>query len=315
MKKLRTSKYAVPRLTLADATTSRQRDPAPIYILESAKEFYRLEQQSRVTAYRFETEENLFRKEVQKRLNSKSNSSTELKILDAGCGSGSYFARLAREFSMFQFEGWDQAEDRIRQASRLYATTHQNLTFHRINILNIEKNDPRFKSDTRFDAIFCRFVLQHLQPPVQKNWIRALRQRINPGSPIMVVDLDSVLGHFHTEDSRLLRQMKTLEEKLPIDLHAGKRMPQLLWEAGATSVELTIEPLILQGKEIRAESVRMQARLEHAFPTLKATLSSEREANDFIDRYIRFLKFECRCLYFTKLIAVARFTKKGIERS
>lgn len=103
---------------------------------------------------------NRIRKDLQKRGFNLSN----IKILDAGCGSGEKVISLAKVFPDCEVTGWDITSASIEKAKKLAAREGvANIRFECTNLLNLDTD--KYKS--HFDVIISWGVIHHLSDPVK----------------------------------------------------------------------------------------------------------------------------------------------------
>jgi SAM-dependent methyltransferase len=99
------------------------------------------------------------------------------RVLDFGCGVGRITRALADHFS--QVVAVDVSPSMIDQARTLNAD-RPGCTF----VLNRARHLRRF-ADASFDVVYCRLVLQHIQPALVRRYISELVRVVAPGGVLM----------------------------------------------------------------------------------------------------------------------------------
>lgn len=97
------------------------------------------------------------------------------KVLDIGCGNGNISYQLAK--SGFTVTGMDISEDAIAEAKRNYQLP--NLEF-----IAVRAEDIGTFRDTKFDALICSEVIEHLSEPEKLTMV--FSKYLNPGGIVAV---------------------------------------------------------------------------------------------------------------------------------
>lgn len=97
------------------------------------------------------------------------------RVLDVGCGQGSFTSALGAAFPDRQLAGIDVSERLIARAS----TRSPSIDFRVADL-------TEFRPDKPFDAVVMRFVLQHL--PDLEVVLRSCRRLLRPGGALVVIE-------------------------------------------------------------------------------------------------------------------------------
>lgn len=232
------------------------------YIIESHQESKRLEKQNALPQYSILEELKFLKLE----LNGK-------KILDAGCGTGS-LARILIDHYQSEISGCDASEERIHEAKTLSGT---NVQFFTANLTSMPT------PDNEFDVIFIRFVLEHTLEP--NKIVSELSRILKPGGHLVVIDLDGLIFNLHHQDKILGDNLVLLQEKLPIDLYIGRKLPRMMKEAGLNLAECHLQPMLFQGEDLEKEVENMLMRFSQSEASIKLILG-ENEFNTFRNSYV-----------------------------
>jgi ubiquinone/menaquinone biosynthesis C-methylase UbiE len=112
----------------------------------------------------------------------------ELRILDAGCGTGEVASRLARLFERAYVLGIDIIEDHLALARSRYAAMAPRLKFERQSVFALEA------PDRTFDLTVCRHVLHSIPEPGRV--IAELARVTRPGGYLHLIPEDYGMLHF-----------------------------------------------------------------------------------------------------------------------
>lgn len=266
------------------------------YVLESRKEFDRLEKQSQTDLYDFRRELSYFP------LPQKG------KILDAGCGSGIVARYIASICPDAQVMGCDQSSERVEQAKKS-AQNISNLTFQKESIKKLS-----FK-DHAWDAIVCRFVLEHLDETGVKTAVSELFRCTKPGGQVCLIDIDGYLFNIFPQTPTISKFLKQLVLKRPADLQIGRKLPSLMVEAGFEHVSWKIETMQCTGSALTQEKELLTERMEHTLPTVQSLLGSKKKAIQFRDEYLGLLEREGTSLFYNKFIVLGYKPSLKLVRS
>lgn len=172
-----------------------------------------------------------------------------MTVLDAGCGTGGITRGLAKAISA---ERSGRLIGVDADANALEIARNEGLAgIPGAELLQADVYALPF-ADASFDAVFCHGVLEHLRRPI--DGLRELRRVLRPGGVIGVVDAE--------HDSRVVWPMAgtleaaialmdrliandsgwTFPERSGSDTQIGRRLRELLHEAGFVGVRVTIRP-------------------------------------------------------------------------
>ena len=153
------------------------------------------------------------------------------RIVDFGSGLGQLSLQMARAAGV-KLLGIERSEEQLGRSER-----HELL-----DLRQGTAEAPPLRDDEwgRFDVAHARFILEHVQEPlaVVKQMVRAVR----PGGRILLEDDDHDVLRLHPEVAGLAElwtaYIRTYE-RIGCDPYVGRRLPQLLQQAGARPVRST----------------------------------------------------------------------------
>ncbi len=256
------------------------------YVMESQKEFDRLEKQSSKEAYDFKAE--LSQIEFPK----------QAQILDAGCGSGIVTRYLASTFPNSFVVGCDAGVDRISQAT-VSAAQFTNLKFQ------VERLDALSFDTGVFDVIICRFVIEHILKEKQLAVLNELRRCLKPGGKIVLIDIDGGFFNLYPLNETVETGLNKINTSPQIDLMIGRKLPHLLETALFDQVEYRIETHSFTGDLLKVEKELVRERFENAMGFLENLMGGKEDATRFVDAYLRSLDRAGTVLFYNKFIVSA----------
>ena len=169
----------------------------------------------------------------------------DISCLDAGCGGGDVTIELARRIGPGgSVLGIDMDATKIDLARR--EASSAGLTNVEFAVGNV--TEARFEQ--RFDLVYARFLLTHLQDP--SAMVRRFGGWLRPGGRVVVEDID-FSGYFVYPDSPAFRRYHALYceavRRKGADPDIGPRLPWLLKEAAFIDVGVSIaQPVGLEGE-------------------------------------------------------------------
>lgn len=256
------------------------------YILENKDEASRLERQARARAYNVDEE---FEDWV---------IPSRARVLDAGCGSGLVARHLASRFKDARIEACDASEIRLHEARALARQPEH----HRIHFFHADL--ARGVEQGAYDAIACRFVLEHLADPAPA--VAGIFRALRSGGVARVVDIDGLLFNLHPVSPELGEMLSVLKRSLPLDLEVGRKIPALLERAGFEQIVYRVEAFGFQGEELESERRMTAERLGFARQGLALALGSPERAQEFIDRYLEEMGAPGAALFYNKFVVTGR---------
>jgi SAM-dependent methyltransferase len=160
----------------------------------------------------------------------------EMRVLDAGCGTGLELARLAEAHPAVEFTGLDKNAALLATARRRVAPALPNLTWRHAAL------EDGGLPERHYDVIRTERVLIYAPDPLLDRMLDALIRALRPGGRLVLFELDyggTILpDRGHGEDV-VRAALSVLERALP-QHWAGRRLPGLLAKRGLA--DLTVEP-------------------------------------------------------------------------
>ena len=171
----------------------------------------------------------------------------DMRVLDAGCGTGEISSRLALLFPRASILGVDIVEGHLESARRQHAHIGERLRFENRNVFDLGL------PDRSFDLVVCRHVIQAIPHP--EHVIRELARVTRPGGRL----------HLIAEDYGMLKFPKrSLDPEdfwhdgprgfgsaTGTDLHVGRRAYSLLRAAGLC--DITVDYVIVDTLRVPRE--------------------------------------------------------------
>jgi SAM-dependent methyltransferase len=205
-----------------------------------------------------------------------------MTCLDLGCGGGDVTLQLANSVGpQGHVTGVDMDEiklDLARQAATRLGLT--NVQFRRLNVQDWDE-------DSKYDCIYCRFLLTHLTDPlaVLRQMLRATR----PGGVAVVEDID--FGGYFCYPScagfdAYVRLYRAAAARLGADADIGPKLHGMFLAAGWQSPQLgVIQPAFTAGE---GKQISLLTLVNIADSVLAGELATEMELQSAIDDLTRF---------------------------
>lgn len=269
------------------------------YVLESQQEFERLEKQSETPGYDF-------REELAPWVRSLKTSPPR-RVLDAGCGSGIVTRYLAETFPSAEVRGCDGAAERVKQAASA-ASAHRNVGIDHEDLTALSYGDGHF------DAIVCRFVLQHMTPKIRDQALSELYRVLAPGGTLRIVDIDGAFFNFHPLKPAFEKKIRKVFDNGQVDMHVGRKLPSLLFKANFSSVDWDIQVLNFRGELLKTEIRLNSERFEQILPFISKALGSRAQAVRFRNDFLKAMSAEGSVFFYNKFLVTA-FKPKSTHRS
>jgi SAM-dependent methyltransferase len=196
-----------------------------------------------------------------------------MKVLDAGCGSGAVTRLIARRVFPEEVVGLDMDPLFIEEARRLAESEGiENVRFDIGNIEDLEYDDGSF------DLSYCRFVLMHLHDPVKA--VSELKRVTKKGGSVAAADPDDGTGIFFPtlpkfEDHEL--KYREYCKKIGINRRMGRGLFATFSQAGLNSID--VHPLSISCTQRYPDILK---RGIYGFPHLLKTTKEGMISHGFI---------------------------------
>lgn len=204
-------------------------------------------------------------------------------ILDAGCGSGSMARLLAARHIGARVVGLDLREDYLTYArTRAQAERLNNLSFEQGDIFRLPF------PDASFDLVWSKYVLQWTKDPGAA--VAELRRVTKPGGSVVCCNFDGFAVTHWPEDRALQRDAERVFSGL-VDPFAGRKMAAFFAQAGLTEIAVDFEPdriFTVVGQIDPDRRLNWVEQLAAARPQIAQIIGGEREADDFVEAFLRF---------------------------
>jgi SAM-dependent methyltransferase len=157
------------------------------------------------------------------------------RVLDVGCGEGSFLLNLAHRMRRVRFVGMDHSELAIRDAAlRLEGEASADVEFHAAFF------DSSYDPST-YDAILTRYTLQHSSDP--RGFLRAVADRLEPNGVFVCMESLDAYTDCHELDpvwERFRDSIRAIHERVGSNPNIGKSLGRLLADAGLADVQVRI---------------------------------------------------------------------------
>lgn len=184
------------------------------------------------------------------------------RVLDVGCGEGSFLLHLASRMRRTRFVGMDHSELAIRDATlRLEGGACPNVEFR--TAFFDSAYDPAM-----YDAILTRYTLQHSSDP--RGFLRAVADRLAPGGVFACMESLDAYTDSHERDpvwERFRESIRAIHDRVGSNANVGKTLGRLLADAGLAHIQVCIvlcSPATIGWERFRAV-VQATADLAFAF--------------------------------------------------
>lgn len=257
------------------------------YVLnrDAREEFERLERQSTFPQYDYQRELALSGMYFDK----------GQSVLDAGTGSGIVARYIAREFGC-NVTGCDFSKERVVEA-RKAASGIENLIFEAqdLTALTFPKN--------KFDAVVCRYVLEHIPNGGQDRVIAELLRCLKPGGKLCAIDADGLLSNIYPRTPLMNEVLERLEQSPRVDLKVGRKIADLMTTAGFENVNVIIQAMDFSDEQVRKLEIEMmRSRFDAAFAYFAEVAGGEQKARRFVDEYLQVMQQPGSVLFYNKFI-------------
>jgi SAM-dependent methyltransferase len=172
-----------------------------------------------------------------------------MRVLDAGCGTGTVTRWMARQVGASGAAiGADISAAQVQVARREAARLGlENLSFHEAGIYDTGL------APASFDLVYCRFLLCHLNDPAAA--VNEMRTLLRPGGVLLCEDVDVASTFCDPPDwayHRMRDLMVELGRNRGVDYCLGPRLHRVFRQVGFTAPRGYMEqPVFLRGAEKR----------------------------------------------------------------
>ncbi len=168
-----------------------------------------------------------------------------LRVADIGCGVGVVSAWIGEQIGRDgELVGVDISEAQVEQATRL--AQERGIGHARFHTASA---DATGLPADRFDLVFCRFVLMHMERP--EDGIREMRRILKPGGVLAVEDGDFTAPYCFPPIpafNRAFELYRAVGEARGQRFQIGRELYRLVLEAGFREPEVTLaQPAFVRG--------------------------------------------------------------------
>ena len=207
----------------------------------------------------------------------------DIRILDAGCGTGEISSRLAEMFPSARVMGVDILDDPLALARERYASLMPRLSFEHQSIFELPA------ADATYDLTVCRHVIHSV--PHAERVLAELRRVTRPGGWLHVIAEDYGMLHFPTGglDPRDFwhEAPARFGEKTGTDLFVGRHAYGHFAAMGLTDISL--EYVIVDTLRVPRETFAMILeawRDGYVDPIAETSRFTREEATAYFERMI-----------------------------
>lgn len=172
----------------------------------------------------------------------------DIRILDAGCGTGEISSRLAEMYPKSQVLGVDVLDHHLAFARARYSALSSRLAFEHQSIFELPA------ADATYDLTVCRHVIQSI--PHAEVVLAELRRVTKPGGWLHVIAEDYGMIHFpkHGLDARDFwhEAPARFGERTGTDLFVGRHAPRHFVALGLT--DITLEYVVVDTLRVPRET-------------------------------------------------------------
>lgn len=152
----------------------------------------------------------------------------QVRVLDAGCGTGQFLVRLQTLRPRARITGIDILPERIASLNARFAGKTPEATFVVGDLCSLPFGDASF------DFVACRHVLQAV--PGSERALDELARVLKPGGRLHLLAEDYGMLHFHPTrhdlDLFFQNNMRALAAKTGVDYATGRHAPTWLMQLG-----------------------------------------------------------------------------------
>jgi SAM-dependent methyltransferase len=203
---------------------------------------------------------------------------TGARVLDAGCGTGALTREMASRFPDAEIEGCDLSDLRLKQAEKTKGPAPTKVRYFKSALSEIDRPDGYY------DLVFAKDVFSLIEDPVRVS--RELHRVTKRGGQARIVDFDGMLVNLFPASPELRRMLEDLERRGPADPRTGRKLRELLSQAGFTDVVWEVTAEKFEGNALLEERRLTEQRLALASPLLDRALGSHRRGEAFRRMYL-----------------------------
>ena len=156
----------------------------------------------------------------------------DIRILDAGCGTGEVASRLAEFYPRAQVLGVDILDHHLELARTRYATLAPRLTFEHRSLFGLDLPDHSF------DLVVCRHVIHSIPHP--ERVLAELMRVTRPGGRLHLIPEDYGMLHFQSAamDPRVFwnEAPEGFGRATETDLYIGRNSFSILHDLGLADI-------------------------------------------------------------------------------
>jgi len=207
----------------------------------------------------------------------------DIRILDAGCGTGEISARLAEMYPLAKVLGVDVLDHHLAYARERYAKLAPRLSFEHQSVFELPA------ADATYDLAVCRHVVHSI--PYAERVIGELKRVTKPGGRLHVIAEDYDMLHFPTSATGVREFWqevpKQFAEKTGTDLYSGRHAASHMLALGLT--EVTVDYVVVDSLRVPREtfaSILTAWRDGYVDPVAEHTRYTREEARRYFDATI-----------------------------
>jgi SAM-dependent methyltransferase len=224
-----------------------------------------------------------------------------MKILDAGCGSGSMAREIAKETPNTTVVGIDLREDYIDYARRRTAEEGlKNLSFETGDIRELSY------SDESFDVVWTKYVLQWVTEPMRA--MREFARVLKPGGLLVSANFDGFALTHEPPDPAIQPMAEFLFGNL-VDAFIGRKMAGMCRDCGLVDIDVKMEAdrvYTVVGKIDPERRRNWEVQWSGARKPVAGFLGSQALADAFIEKFMAYEDRPDTSTYCTLYIVSAR---------